>query len=48
MLQADALPEKIPFQIEVRSVSPRRVLPEAFLSVGSEAQEPCGLWLLSL
>ena len=33
-------------KIEIRYS--RRVLPEAFLSVGSEAQEPYKMWLLSL
>lgn len=46
--QADALPRKLIFRIRSEVRYSRRVLPEAFLSVGSEAQEPYKMWLLSL
>lgn len=39
---------KLIFRIRSEVRYSRRVLPEAFLSVGSEAQEPYKMWLLSL
>ena len=39
---------KLIFRIRSEIRYSRRVLPEAFLSVGSEAQEPYKMWLLSL
>lgn len=39
---------KLFFRIRSEIRYSRRVLPEAFLSVGSEAQEPYKMWLLSL
>lgn len=57
MLQATKIEEcyrqmrylrKLIFRIRSEIRYSRRVLPEAFLSVGSEAQEPYKMWLLSL
>ena len=39
---------KLIFRIRSEIRYSRQVLPEAFLSVGSEAQEPYKMWLLSL
>ena len=39
---------KLIFRIKSEIRYSRRVLPEAFLSVGSEAQEPYKMWMLSL